>query len=178
MAHCCLLSSVLHHDNNPDIINLAPQIVEDNAVEDICTVYSLINLGTAPTEQQTFVQYTDRNCLFKSQFVSTFPLGIFSCGDQVSAPVKCFAGTFAAAGSVKCHSCPKGTFCPTNGLSMYVLCANGTYSDSEGRDACIPCDAGFRCPNVGMEAPQLCPNGTYSNITGALQCNLCPEGHR
>ena len=110
--------------------------------------------------------------------LSTFLPGIFSCGDKVSAPVKCLAGTYAAAGSIKCHSCPKGAHCPTDGLSTYVLCANGTYSNSEGRKACIPCDAGFRCPSVGMQAPQLCPNGTYSNTTGAVHCTLCPEGHR
>ena len=102
----------------------------------------------------------------------------FSCEDKASFPMKCLAGTYATAGSTKCHLCPKGAHCPTHGLSTYVLCANGTYSDMEGRSDCKPCDAGFRCPSVGMKGPEVCPNGTYSNATGARDCILCPAGHR
>ena len=61
---------------------------------------------------------------------------------------------------------------------MYVLCANGTYSDVEGRRDCKSCDVGFKCPSVGMEAPEVCPNGTYSYAIGARYCILCPEGYR
>ena len=103
--------------------------------------------------------------------------GNFSCQGKTTA-VKCLAGTYAAAGSVHCQSCPKGAYCPNSGLSIYVLCANGTYSDMENRSDCKPCDAGFKCPSVGMKAPEACPNGTYSNATGACDCVLCPEGHR
>ena len=101
----------------------------------------------------------------------------FSCHDKTS-PVECLAGTYAAAGSIQCQSCPKGAHCPNNGLSMYVLCANGTYSDVEGRSNCKSCDVGFKCPSVGMEAPEVCPNGTYSYAIGARYCILCPEGYR
>ena len=92
--------------------------------------------------------------------------------------MRCSAGTFAAAGSIQCHPCPKGAHCPTDGLSTYVLCANGTYTDMQRQSDCKLCDAGFRCPSVGMEAPEVCPNGTYSNATGLRHCVLCPEGHR
>ena len=92
--------------------------------------------------------------------------------------MECLNGTYAPAGSIQCFSCQKGTHCPTNGLPMYVLCANGTYADEEGLSDCKPCDAGFHCPSVGMEAPLVCPNGTYSNTTGALECILCPAGYR
>ena len=102
----------------------------------------------------------------------------FSCKDKANFPTKCLAGTFASAGSIQCHSCPKRAHCPTDGLSTYVLCANGTYSDMEGQSGCKLCDAGFRCPSVGMESPQVCPNGTYSNATGSRDCVLCPAGHR
>ena len=110
--------------------------------------------------------------------LSSFMPGNFSCGDNSSYPVVCSAGSYAPAGSIKCQSCPKRAYCPTNGLSSYVLCANGTYSNSEGLRDCIPCDAGFKCPSVGMELPEECPNGTYSNATGARYCVACPEGHR
>ena len=92
--------------------------------------------------------------------------------------MECPAGTYAAAGSTKCTKCPKGAHCPTKTLEMYILCANGTYSDTEGSSDCKLCDAGFRCPNVGMEAPLVCPNGTYSNTTGSVECILCPAGYR
>ena len=104
--------------------------------------------------------------------------GNFSCENSKNYPIKCLAGTFSTAGSINCHLCPKGSHCPTDGLSTYVLCANGTYSDMEGQSDCKLCDPGFRCPSLGMEAPQLCPNGTYSNTTGARECIICPEGFR
>ena len=109
---------------------------------------------------------------------SSFLPGVFSCENKANYPNKCSAGTYAVARSIKCQPCPKGAHCPTDGLSMYVLCANGTYSDAEGQSDCNPCDAGYRCPSLGMEAPQLCPNGTYSNTTGAQECVLCPAGFR
>ena len=102
---------------------------------------------------------------------------IFSCEGKTSR-VECSAGTYATAGSTKCTKCPKGAHCPTKTLETYILCANGTYSDTEGSSDCKLCDAGFRCPNVGMEAPLVCPNGTYSNTTGAVECILCPAGFR
>ena len=92
--------------------------------------------------------------------------------------MECLAGSYAAAGSTKCQPCPKGTFCPTRGLTTYHLCANGTYSDEESLSDCKLCDAGSRCPSIGMGAPEECPNGTYSNAIGARYCVLCPEGHR
>ena len=102
---------------------------------------------------------------------------IFSCEGKTSR-VECSAGTYAAAGSTKCTKCPKGAHCPTKTLETYILCANGTYTDTEGSSDCKLCDAGFRCPNVGMKAPLVCPNGTYSNTTGAVECILCPAGYR
>ena len=103
--------------------------------------------------------------------------GIFSCEGNLNR-VECLAGTYATAGSIKCETCPKGAFCPTKALSMYILCANGTYSDAEGQSDCKLCNTGFRCPSIGMESPEVCPNGTYSNTTGALNCILCPAGYR
>lgn len=121
----------------------------------------------------TYVEITITFYLF-----SSFMPGVFSCENKANYPNKCSAGTYAIARSIKCQPCPKGAHCPTDGLSMYVLCANGTYSDAEGQSVCKPCDAGYRCPSLGMEAPQLCPNGTYSNTTGARECVLCPAGFR
>ena len=104
-------------------------------------------------------------------------LGIFSCLNKTH-PVECLAGSYATSGSTECQPCPKGAFCPTDGLTTYYLCANGTYSDMKSLNNCKLCDTGFRCPSVGMEAPEECPNGTYNNIPGAKHCVLCPEGHR
>ena len=101
----------------------------------------------------------------------------FSCLNKTQ-PVECSAGSYAATGSAKCQPCPKGAFCPTKGQRTFHLCANGTYSDTEGLSDCKICDAGFRCPSVGMEAPEECPNGTYSHSAGARYCVLCPGGHR
>ena len=101
----------------------------------------------------------------------------FSCLNKTH-PMECLAGSYAMSGSTECQPCPKGAFCPTKGLPMYHLCANGTYSDMEGLSYCKLCDTGSRCPSVGMEAPEECPNGTYSNTIGARYCVLCPEGHR
>jgi len=91
---------------------------------------------------------------------------------------ECSAGTYSTVGSGKCRPCPKGTYCPNDGLSTYFVCANGTYSDEERASDCKLCDPGYKCPSVGMEAPEECPNGTYSNTTAARYCILCPEGHR
>ena len=114
--------------------------------------------------------------ILSMQFYNLLPCD-FSCPNKTQ-PVECPGGSYAATGSVKCHLCPKGAFCPAKGLSAYHLCSNGTYSDIEGLSDCKICDAGFRCPSVGMEAPEECPNGTYSNSVGARYCVLCPEGHR
>ena len=119
--------------------------------------------------------FTDSNIGF-SQFCDFLPCD-FSCPNKTQV-VECLAGSYAATGSIKCHLCPKGAFCPTKGFSTYHLCANGTYSDREGLSDCKICDAGFKCPSVGLEAPEECPNGTYSNSTGARYCVSCPEGHR
>ena len=105
------------------------------------------------------------------------PNYIFSCEGKTHR-VECLAGTYSPAGSDECTTCPKGAHCPTKTLETYILCANGTYSDTEGSSDCKLCDAGFRCPSVGMEAPLVCPNGTYSNTTGAVECILCPAGYR
>lgn len=102
--------------------------------------------------------------------------GNFSC--VANKTTECRAGTYAGVGSSECRPCPKGAFCPNNGLSSYFLCANTTYADEENLVTCKQCDAGFQCPSVGMQAPEECSNGTYSNSTGARYCILCPEGHR
>ena len=116
--------------------------------------------------------------LFLLFFSLTVPFSVgFSCPDK-TALVECSAGSYAAAASIKCQPCPKGASCPTNGLSNYFLCSNGTYSDAESLSDCKVCPAGFYCPSVGMEAPEECANGTYSYATGAQYCILCPEGHR
>ena len=112
-----------------------------------------------------------------NNFIITPKPGHFSCPNK-TAPVECSAGSYAASGSIECQPCPKGASCPTKGLSTYVLCSNGTYSDAESLSDCKVCPAGFQCPSVGMEAPEECANGTYSNTTGARYCILCPEGHR
>ena len=122
----------------------------------------------------TYVKIAIRFYLLFSSFVP----GVFSCEYKTNYPVKCSAGTYAVARSIKCEPCPKGAHCSTDGLPIYVLCANGTYSDAKGQSDCKLCDAGYRCPSVGMEAPLLCPNGTYSNTTGSRECVLCPAGFR
>ena len=109
-------------------------------------------------------------------FSWTFVPGNFSC--VANKTTECPAGTYSGVGSSECRPCPKGAFCPNNGLSSYFLCANGTYADEENLVTCKQCDAGFQCPSVGMQAPEECSNGTYSNSTGARYCILCPEGHR
>lgn len=77
---------------------------------------------------------------------------------------------------MSCVSCPQGTQCPIDKLPAYLPCANGTYSDSAGRDSCIMCPAGSKCPDPkGPAIP--CSNGYYSK-GGAQDCTICPEGHR
>lgn len=77
---------------------------------------------------------------------------------------------------MSCTACPIGGQCPTDTLPSYIPCANGTYSDSLGRELCITCAAGSKCPNPkGPATP--CDNGYYS-LAGAQDCTICPAGHR
>ena len=152
----------------------------------------ILCVGTEDHDQETYhltkhlISPMKHHFQVLTKFTDTFFLtilwqisipGHFSCPNK-TAPEECFAGLYAAAGSIKCQPCPKGASCPTKGLSTYVLCSNGTYSDADSLSDCKVCPAGFQCPSVGMEAPEECANGTYSNTTGARYCILCPEGHR
>ena len=152
----------------------------------------ILCVGTEDHDQETYhltkhlISPMKHHLQVLTKFTDTFFLtilwqisipGHFSCPNK-TAPEECLAGLYAAAGSIKCQPCPKGASCPTKGLSTYVLCSNGTYSDADSLSDCKVCPAGFQCPSVGMEAPEECANGTYSNTTGARYCILCPEGHR
>ena len=129
-----------------------------------------------PSKHLTFVRGAHSWIHHFIVFVLNTFASCFSClGNNFT---ECLAGTYSGVGSSECRACQKGTHCPTDGLSTYFLCANGTYADKEGLSDCKLCDSGFRCPSVGMEAPEVCPNGTISNTTGSLNCILCPAGFR
>ena len=99
-----------------------------------------------------------------------------SCADPSTDPSECPAGNYAPSGSLHCQSCPVGSHCPSSGLSVYVPCVNGTYTDSVNQSICQSCPAAKKCSNPA-QPPEDCPNGTYSK-GGATECTICPEGHQ
>ena len=107
----------------------------------------------------------------------------------------CAAGTFGAAGSDQCASCPPGTAdadqlgatpCEACGLNTYSsggstecrACPTGTYAPrgSVSAAACAACAAGTEMGAVGSDCV-TCQQGSYDDDSDATTpCATCPVG--
>jgi hypothetical protein len=74
--------------------------------------------------------------------------------------------------------CPKGSFCPGNGISNFTMCPPGTYQFQAGRSTCDRCPLGFTCPDFGMVTAVPCPSGMVCDTPGlSIARKPCPPGH-
>ncbi|GCC23266.1 hypothetical protein chiPu_0001660 [Chiloscyllium punctatum] len=72
------------------------------------------------------------------------------------------------------YVCPRGHRCPA-GVIRELVCKAGTYNPSPGAGICLLCPAGTVCSNSSTVEPIACPKGYYcsSRTTFPLPC---PEG--
>ena len=91
--------------------------------------------------------------------------------EGVNSMIKSYRPEFTGCDTASC-SCPRGFYCPDNGMTEPLPCKEGTFQNNTGQSTCDSCTAGYYCPNQAMIAEELkncsagyyCPGGSYRQI--------------
>ncbi|KAI4815467.1 hypothetical protein KUCAC02_005611 [Chaenocephalus aceratus] len=90
----------------------------------------------------------------------------------------CSVGHYCEKGSVKPTACLPGSYQLRQGQGSCKTCPAGSHCPDQGMTIPMPCERGFYCPS-GSANQHACPAGTYGNKSGMVeewQCSLCDPG--
>ncbi|XP_033971267.1 zonadhesin-like [Trematomus bernacchii] len=90
----------------------------------------------------------------------------------------CSVGHYCEKGSVKPTACLPGSYQLRQGQGSCETCPAGSHCPDQGMTIPMPCERGFYCPS-GSANQHPCPAGTYGNKSGMVeewQCLLCDAG--
>ncbi|KAF3847745.1 hypothetical protein F7725_020773 [Dissostichus mawsoni] len=90
----------------------------------------------------------------------------------------CSVGHYCEKGSVKPTACLPGSYQLRQGQGSCETCPGGSHCPDQGMTIPMPCERGFYCPS-GSANQHPCPAGTYGNKSGMVeewQCSLCDPG--
>ena len=99
-------------------------------------------------------------CRSGTYFEGRGALTEFQCRD-------CVRGKYAPTPGFPCIPCPPGAFCPDTGMSSYIMCDVGRYSQFLLQTSCTSCPPGHYQNVTGQAFCRSCKRGTYSTINGA-----------
>ena len=109
------------------------------------------------------------------------PAGTFSNATGLTSAEQCTpcsAGSACMAGSVAPLVCATGSYTQSQGSAACEQCAAGSFQASRGATACDTCPASAWCA-AGSSAPTACDGGTFGDAPGLQssdQCEACPPG--
>jgi hypothetical protein len=94
----------------------------------------------------------------------------------LAVAMKCWPGTYAAAGAGQCIACPGGRFSGVEGAYACERCMPGAFAlapeagSGVGATNCKTCSRGMYQPRAGQFGCSSCPAGKYMNDRGASLC--------
>lgn len=105
------------------------------------------------------------------------PAGSISTSDNKCT--QCLAGTYANATNNTCTNCPKGSYCPTAGLTSPIDCPKGHYCGEGSSDPTACPEGTYRNTKNGKSESDCsnCPKGRYNDGEGAHECPVIPAGY-
>jgi hypothetical protein len=86
-------------------------------------------------------------------------------------PIKCEAGTYAAAGTNRCTGCPRGKHSSSEGANTCESCMPGHFNPSQHVLSCAMCERGHYQPAALGESCLVCPRGKFTNKQATTICS-------
>jgi hypothetical protein len=86
-------------------------------------------------------------------------------------PIKCEAGTYAAAGANGCTGCPRGKHSSSEGANTCESCMPGHFNPSPHVASCTMCERGHYQPAALGESCLACPRGKFTNKQATTICS-------